>query len=73
MNNNIEKTCECNHSIIAKMFEEDVNNPLGEKWKYNLQKKSNPLGNAIVNFFATKKSFRRIICNRNFLLKIWPC
>jgi hypothetical protein len=28
-NNNIEKICECrDHSIIAKTFEENVNNPL---------------------------------------------
>jgi hypothetical protein len=56
------------------MFEQDVNNPLrGEVERQLVKKKSNPLGNAIVNFFAAKKSFRRIICNKKCLLKIWPC
>jgi hypothetical protein len=47
-----------NHSIIAKMFEEGLNSPLKRKVEKQLGKKrSNPCGNAIVKFFATKYPF----------------
>jgi hypothetical protein len=46
------------HSITANMFEEDVNNPLrGEVERQPTKKKSNPLGNPIINFFDAKKYF----------------
>jgi hypothetical protein len=46
------------HSIIAKMFEEDVNNPLKGEVERQLAniKIKNPLGIAIVKFFVVKKS-----------------
>ncbi len=45
-----------NHFIIAKIFEEEVNNPLkGEFEKHLAKKRSNPFGSAIVNFFAIKR------------------
>ncbi len=42
-----------NHSIIVKMFEEEVNNPLKrEVEKQHAKKISNQIGNVIVNFFV---------------------
>jgi hypothetical protein len=46
-----------NHSIIAKLFEEEINNPLRGKVGKQLAKKQNPFGNAIVNFFVVKEPF----------------
>jgi len=47
-----------NHSIIAKMFEEEMNSPLKGKVEKQLAKKrSNPCGSVIVKFFATKYPF----------------
>jgi hypothetical protein len=47
-----------NHSIIAKMYEEDLNSPLKRKMEKQLgQKRSNPCGSAIVKFLATKYPF----------------
>ncbi len=49
-----------NHSIIAKIFEEEVNSPLkGEFEKHLVKEISNPFGNAIVNFFATKEASQK--------------
>jgi hypothetical protein len=43
-----------NHFIIAKMFEEELNSPLKRKMEKQFGKKrSNPCGNAIVNFLTT--------------------
>jgi hypothetical protein len=52
----MKKHVNANHVIIAKIFEEEVNSPLKGKFdKHFAKKRSNPFGNAIVNFFATKK------------------
>jgi hypothetical protein len=58
-NKNIEKICECkDYSIIAKMFEENVSNPLrGKVDRHFVNKRSNPISSAIVNFLTTKKPF----------------
>jgi hypothetical protein len=54
----LKKHVNANHSIIAKLFEEEVNSPLKGKVENQLAKKrSNPCGNAIVKFFATKYPF----------------
>jgi hypothetical protein len=47
-----------NHFIIAKMFEEELNSPLKRKVEKPFGKKrSNPCGNVIVKFLATKYPF----------------
>jgi len=54
----LKKHVNANHSIIAKMFEKEVNSPLKGKVEKQLAKKrSNPCGNAIVTLFATKYHF----------------
>jgi hypothetical protein len=54
----LKKHVNVNHSIITKMFEEELNSPLKRKVDKQLGKKrSNPCGNAIVNFLATKYPF----------------
>jgi hypothetical protein len=38
----LKKDVNADHSIIVKIFEEELNSPLkGEKWRNNLQNKSN--------------------------------
>jgi hypothetical protein len=63
------------HSIIAKMFKEEVNSPL--KWeveRHSISTRSNPCSNAIINYFVAKyPSSKRIIWNINYFLKIWAC
>jgi hypothetical protein len=52
----LKKHVNVNHFIIAKIFEEEISTPLkGEFEKHLAKKRSNPFGDAIVNFFATKK------------------
>jgi hypothetical protein len=47
-----------NHSIIAKMFEEEMNRSLkGEVEKQPTKKMLNPYGSAIVNFLVAKYPF----------------
>jgi hypothetical protein len=54
----LKKDVNVNHFIIAKMFEEELNSPLKRKVEKQLgRKRSNPCGNAIVNFLATKYPF----------------
>ncbi len=54
----LKKHVNVNHSIIAKMYEEDLNSPLKRKMEKQLgQKRSNPCGSAIVKFLATKYPF----------------
>jgi hypothetical protein len=54
----LKKHVNVNHSIIAKMFEEELNSPLKRKLEKQLSKKrSNPCGNAIVKFLAIKYPF----------------
>jgi len=55
-----EKHVNVDHFLIAKMFEEEVNNPLrGKMDKLLAKKKSNPFGSVIVNFFVTKDPFQK--------------
>jgi hypothetical protein len=48
-----------NCSLIAKMFEEEVNRSMkGEMEKQPTKKRLNPYGSAIVNFFVAKYPFQ---------------
>jgi len=59
-----------NHSIIAKIFEEEVNSPLkGEFEKHLAKKRSNQFGSAIVNFFPTKEPSRKYHMQQKVFLK----
>ncbi len=64
-----------NHFIIAKMFEEEVNNPLrGKVDKLLAKKKSNLSRIVIVNFFYYPISFpKRLYVAKNIFLRIWVC
>jgi len=47
-----------NHSIIAKMFEKEINSPLkGKVERQPTKERYNPSRNAIIKFFATKDPF----------------
>ncbi len=49
----LKKHVNANHSIITKIFEDEVNSPLkGEFEKHLAKKRSNQFGSAIVNFFC---------------------
>jgi hypothetical protein len=51
----LKKHVKVNYFIIAKMFENEMNNPLkGELEKTTCKKRSNLAGSAIINVFATK-------------------
>ncbi len=55
------------HSIIAKMFKEKMNDSLKrEVEKQPTKKKPNTSSNAIVNFLLLKLLSKKIICNNNF-------
>jgi hypothetical protein len=60
------------HSIIAKMFKEEVNSPL--KWeaeRQHVKTRSNPHSNVIVNCFVTKyPNSKRVIWNINYFLRL---
>ncbi len=54
----LKKYVNVDHSIIAKMFKEIINNSLKkEVQKQPTKKKPNPCSNAIVNFFVIKDPF----------------
>jgi hypothetical protein len=56
----LKKHVNANHSIIAKLFEEVINNPLQGKVGKQLAKDiSNPSSNAIVNFFVVENPFQK--------------
>ncbi len=55
----LQKHVNANCSLIAKMFEEEVNRSLkGEMEKQPTKKRLNPYGSAIVNFFVAKYPFQ---------------
>jgi len=60
--------------VIAKMIEEEMNNPSKEKIERQLAKKiSNSSSNVIINFLLPNL-FKNIICNKkNVFLRIWAC
>jgi hypothetical protein len=64
-----EKNVNVDHFIIAKLFEDEMNNPLrGKMDKLFAKKKSNPSGSAIVNSFVTKNTFQKdYMWPKNFL------
>ncbi len=71
----LKKHVNANHYIIAKMFEEEINNQL--KWEVRKQPiekiKSNTYNSVIVNFLLPNNLSKRIICNKKCFLKIWAC
>jgi len=55
-----KKHVNANHSIIAKLFEKAINNPLKGKVGRQLAKNiSNPSSNAIVDFFVVENPFQK--------------
>jgi hypothetical protein len=61
-----------NHFIVAKMFEEEIYNPLKKKsGEITSQKSLDPLVTQFSNFLVPKIFSKRIICNRNCSLRIW--
>jgi hypothetical protein len=71
----LKKHMNVNDYIIAKMFEEEMNNLLKKEMERKpTKKKSHPLiSSAIINFFVTKNSFQKNIYNIKKLLRIWAC
>jgi hypothetical protein len=59
-----------NHIIIAKIFEEEVNNSL-RKVEPTCKKRSNPSSDAMSIFLLPKILSKKIICNKYYFWRIW--
>jgi hypothetical protein len=69
-----KKHVNVNHFIIAKMFEEEMNNPLRGKVDKLLPKRNQiRLGMQLLISLLPKILSKKIICGQKHLLRIWVC